>query len=81
MTTSERRHLIRVAFWAIQIPAAVFVAVRKPEWERGLFAYLVILSIAALVESAATDYFHARSERELAAAVNIVTTAAADQSD
>lgn len=63
-TRRERFHRWRVVFWSVQIPPAVWVASERPEWERGLFAYLVVISIAALVESAATDWDQARNERK-----------------
>ena len=53
-------HRGRVIFWALQIPPAVWVSMAKPAWERALFAYLVVISLAALVESAATDWDQAR---------------------
>jgi hypothetical protein len=53
------RHLARVLFWAAQIPPAVWAA-----FQHGLrpylFAYLVVISLMALVESALTDYFAAK---------------------
>lgn len=62
-TRRERFHRRRVVFWAVQIPPAVWIAMERPEWERGLFAYLVVISLAALVESSATDWDQARAER------------------
>ena len=55
---SRRRwfHSLRLAFWVIQIPPAVAVpAIRES------VPYLVFLSLAALVESAATDVDNARA--------------------
>lgn len=58
--TRRQFHLARLLLWGVQVPPAVFVALFRPEWQRGLFAYLVIISLAALVESAGTDYDQAR---------------------
>lgn len=52
-------HLVRVLFWAGQIPPAVWAAF-QPELRPVLFAYLVVISLMALVESALTDYFAAK---------------------
>ncbi len=58
MHWSRRRwfHSMRLAFWAVQIPPAVLV-----ESIRESVPYLVFLSLAALVESAATDVDNARA--------------------
>ena len=51
-------------FWIIQIPPAVWASF-IPELERALFAYLVAISLLALIESAATDVDQARqAEKE-----------------
>lgn len=54
---SRRRwfHTARLMFWAIQIPPAVTIPAI-----RASVPYLVFLSLAALVESAATDVDSAR---------------------
>lgn len=55
----RRFHLARLIFWSTQIPLAIFTDLKKS------LAYLVFLSVAAVVESALTDYLQARqSERE-----------------
>lgn len=53
-------HRARTYFWAAQIPPAVWIGGWKPDWARWLMTYLVLISIAALVESAATDWDQAR---------------------
>lgn len=58
--TRKRFHIARLVFWLAQIPVAVTV-----EQIRSSVPYLVFLSLAALVESAATDVDQARQdERE-----------------
>jgi hypothetical protein len=42
----------------------MYVGQYKPEWERGLFTYLILISLAALVESAATDWDQASQRKE-----------------
>lgn len=55
----RRFHLSRLILWTAQIPLAVLTPIK------GSLTYLVFLSVAALVESALTDYLQARqSERE-----------------
>lgn len=57
--TRKRFHLARLAFWVVQIPPAVTIpAVRES------VPYLVFLSLAALVESAGTDYDQARKDEQ-----------------
>jgi hypothetical protein len=75
--TGQRKHLLRVAFWAVQAPFAVAAAFAPP-LERALFAYLVLISISALVESAATDYFAARREGRIEAAAEAIATVEKD---
>lgn len=55
---SRRRwfHFARLVFWVVQIPPAVLVP-----GIRSSVPYLVFLSLAALVESAATDVDSARA--------------------
>ena len=60
----ETFHRSRVLFWAVQMPPAYWVSMYRPEWERALFGYLVLISLAALVESAATDWDQARAARK-----------------
>lgn len=56
--TRRRFHLIRVLVWSVQVPPAIFTALK------GSVAYLVFLSLAALIESAGTDLDQAiRDER------------------
>lgn len=57
------RHLIRAVFWGVQIIPAVWASF-IPDLQRFLFAYLVVISLMALVESALTDYFATRREEE-----------------
>lgn len=47
-------HLLRLLVWAVQIPVAILTPLKSS------VSYLVFLSIAALVESALTDYLQAR---------------------
>lgn len=60
--TRLRFHKLRCGLWAAQIPFATYVGFYRPEWERGLFTYLVFISLAALVESAATDWDQASKD-------------------
>lgn len=55
---SRRRwfHTLRLMFWVIQIPPAVLIPTIRES-----VPYLVFLSLAALVESAATDVDSARA--------------------
>lgn len=56
--TRRRFHLFRVVVWSVQVPPAIFTALK------GSVAYLVFLSLAALIESAGTDLDQAiRDER------------------
>lgn len=50
-------HALRVAIWAVQVPLAIFTALK------GSVAYLVFLSLAALIESAGTDLDQAIQKR------------------
>lgn len=52
--TRKRFHLLRLLAWLVQIPLAVATPLKAS------IAYLVFLSLAALVESASTDYDQAR---------------------
>lgn len=56
MFTRRRFHLLRLILWAAQIPLAVLTDLKSS------VEYLVALSIAALVESAGTDYDQARQD-------------------
>jgi hypothetical protein len=52
-------HLLRLGMWAAQVPLAVLTPLKES------VVYLVFLSLAALIESAGTDYDQARQdERE-----------------
>lgn len=53
-------HLARVLFWAAQIPPALWIHLERPDWRPAMVAYLIVISQAALVESALTDHFAAR---------------------
>jgi hypothetical protein len=54
--TRKRFHLFRVALWTVQIPVAVATPLKAS------VVYLVFLSLAALIESAGTDYDQARQD-------------------
>lgn len=55
----RRFHLARLIAWSAQIPLAILTDLKRS------VTYLVFLSVAAVVESALTDYLQARqSERE-----------------
>ena len=56
MITRKKFHAARLILWAIQIPLAVATPLKSS------VTYLVFLSIAALVESAGTDYDQARKD-------------------
>lgn len=51
-------HVIRLVLWTAQIPIALTTDLKKS------VAYLVFLSIAALVESAGTDVYQAFRDRD-----------------
>lgn len=59
--TRKRFHGIRLAVWLAQIPLALLTSLKTS------ISYLVFLSVAALVESAITDYDQARQAEKLAA--------------
>lgn len=52
--TRKRFHLLRLCAWLAQIPVAVVTPLKAS------VVYLVFLSLAALVESAGTDFDQAR---------------------
>jgi len=52
--TRKRFHLLRLILWTAQIPLALFTDLKTS------VSYLVFLSVAALIESALTDYDQAR---------------------
>lgn len=54
--TRKRFHLARLIAWAVQVPLALVTDLKTS------VSYLVFLSIAALIESAATDYDQARQD-------------------
>lgn len=55
----RRFHALRLLAWGTQIPVATLTPAKNS------IAYLAFLSVAALVESALTDYLQARqAERE-----------------
>lgn len=54
--TRKRFHLLRLLCWLVQIPVAVVTPLK------GSVVYLVFLSLAALVESAGTDYDQSRQD-------------------
>lgn len=57
----ERFHLLRLLVWAVQVPIALSTSLKSN------VPYLVFLSIAALIESALTDFdqsFEARKKTE-----------------
>jgi type II secretory pathway component PulM len=58
---SRRRwfHTLRLLFWLVQIPPAVLIPSVRTS-----VPYLVFLSLAALVESAATDVDQARAAEQ-----------------
>jgi ABC-type glucose/galactose transport system permease subunit len=56
--TRRRFHLLRLIFWAAQIPLALATGLKSS------VEYIVALSIAALVESAGTDYDQARQDEK-----------------
>ena len=56
--TRKRFHIGRLVVWLIQIPIAITTPLKTS------VVYLVFLSIAALVESAATDVDQARQDEK-----------------
>lgn len=55
----RRFHAIRLGLWTLQVPIAVLTPAKNS------IAYLAFLSVAALIESALTDWLQARqAERE-----------------
>jgi uncharacterized membrane protein len=62
MTRRERFHLLRLLIWAVQVPLALATELKNN------IAYVVFLSIAALVESALTDFDQSRAARKKAEA-------------
>ena len=63
--TRKRFHLMRTVAWAVQVPIALATDLKTS------VAYLVFLSIAALIESSATDLDQAlKDERDRAAATD-----------
>lgn len=56
--TRKRFHLIRLLAWTIQIPIAIVTPLKTS------VVYLVFLSLAALIESAGTDYDQARQDEK-----------------
>lgn len=58
--TRKRFHLARLWLWALQIPLALATDLKES------IPYIIFLSLAALVESALTDYDQARvAEKDL----------------
>jgi hypothetical protein len=60
--TRLRFHKWRFIFWSIQLPFVVYVGGWQPGWGHWLFTYLCAISVAALMESALTDYDQARQK-------------------
>ncbi len=58
--TRKRFHAFRLGVWLLQIPLALLTSLKTS------ISYLVFLSVAALVESAITDYDQARQAEKLA---------------
>lgn len=56
--TRKRFALLRLIIWGVQVPPAALTALK------GSLAYLVFLSLAALIESAWTDYDQARQDEK-----------------
>jgi hypothetical protein len=54
--TRRHFHGLRLIAWTVQVPMAIFTSLK------GSVAYLVFLSLAALMESAFTDYDQARQK-------------------
>lgn len=58
--TRKRFAVARLVFWGVQLPPAMGLAVLKHS-----LTYLIFLSLAALIESAGTDYDQAlQAERK-----------------
>lgn len=51
-------HLLRMLVWSAQVPLAIATSLKQS------VAYLVFLSLAALIESAGTDYDQARQDEK-----------------
>ncbi len=64
--TRKRFHLARVILWATNIPIAIMTGLSSS------VAYLTFISLAALVESSATDYEAARLDQKNAQGEPIV---------
>jgi len=56
--TRKHFHLLRLVAWAVQVPVAIATPLKQS------VAYLVFLSLAALIESAGTDYDQARQDEK-----------------
>lgn len=56
--TRKQFHLFRLTAWAVQVPIAIVTGLKQS------VAYLVFLSLAALIESAGTDYDQAREDEK-----------------
>lgn len=56
--TRKQFHGLRLSIWIVQIPVAVLTPLKSS------IEYLVFLSLAALVESAGTDYDQARKDEK-----------------
>jgi hypothetical protein len=56
--TRKHFHLLRVLAWTVQVPVAIVTDLKTS------VAYLVFLSLAALIESAGTDYDQARQDEK-----------------
>jgi hypothetical protein len=54
--TRKQFHFMRLSLWVVQIPLAIATSLKTS------ISYLVFLSLAALVESAGTDYDQARKD-------------------
>lgn len=59
-------HGLRSLAWAVQIPVALATNLKTS------VAYLVFLSLAALVESSLTDFFSARKDEAEASRTRVV---------
>lgn len=57
--TRKQFHLARLVIWVAQIPLAIATPLKAS------ISYLVFLSLAALVESAGTDYDQARKDERV----------------
>jgi len=56
--TRKHFHLLRLIAWTVQIPVAIATPLKTS------VVYLVFLSLAALIESAGTDYDQARQDEK-----------------